>query len=586
MKTPMRKNNPYIYLFRKMRANAPSKKLLILMLSFSAISKILWLLEPLVMGKLINVVQLQWFEGRPLIRKILLGLVLLQLIAWIFHGNSRLREEKIQFGVAENYTSDMFHKVASLPMQRHNDNHSGETIDKINKSMYALREFSWNNFMYLDTIILSVGSIISLSIIRWKSTFILLFFGVICFYVIWKIDKRILIPLIEQKNKKEHRVMSTLFDFLSNIKTVITLRFEERALWSLRKKIQDVFPTFRKFTLWNEYKWFSMDMIMKIVVMTILWGYIYQQFQSGWIVLIGTMIMLYQYIDKMSEAFNNFTWQYSGIVTKKTDMETVVDIDQAYNALWKDYNVRLEDRNHIAVRKLQFTYQDKEQHQHTLQDIAIDLHLGQKIALVWESGSGKSTLLSLLRWLYDVNMVEVTIDRKQYDSLHILAHATSLIPQEPEIFEQTIRYNLCMGLDISDAKLWHVLQIACMDDVVRALPSWLDTDIKEKGVNLSGGQKQRLALARGLLMAVDSSILLLDEPTSSVDSMNEVRIHKNIFTEYAHKCIISSIHKLHLLEYFDLIYVLDQGRVVEQWSLKELQTKNWLLTKMLKEYQV
>ena len=69
---------------------------------------------------------------------------------------------------------------------------------------------------------------------------------------------------------------------------------------------------------------------------------------------------------------------------------------------------------------------------------------GKKIALVGESGSGKSTLLSLLRGLYDVDAVRLTVDDQEYDNLHVLAHATSLIPQEPEIFEQTIRYNLCM----------------------------------------------------------------------------------------------------------------------------------------------
>jgi ABC-type multidrug transport system fused ATPase/permease subunit len=175
--------------------------------------------------------------------------------------------------------------------------------------------------------------------------------------------------------------------------------------------------------------------------------------------------------------------------------------------------------------------------------------------------------------LYDVDAVSFDIDGVSYDNLHALAHSTSLIPQEPEIFEQTIRYNLAMGLDIADEQLWKVLDIAAMKETILQLPGGLDTDIKEKGVNLSGGQKQRLALARGLLMAEESDILLLDEPTSSVDSVNEVRIHEALFAAYPEKCIISSIHKLHLLELFDDIYVLNDGQVVERGTLSELQQK-------------
>jgi len=89
-----------------------------------------------------------------------------------------------------------------------------------------------------------------------------------------------------------------------------------------------------------------------------------------------------------------------------------------------------------------------------------------------------------------------------------------------------------------------------------------------------------------LLMSEWSSLLLLDEPTSSVDSVNEIRIHEQIFQSYSDLCIVSSIHKLHLLELFDMIYVLDKWRVVEYGTFDSLQKKWWVLTNMLAEYQV
>jgi ABC-type multidrug transport system fused ATPase/permease subunit len=96
------------------------------------------------------------------------------------------------------------------------------------------------------------------------------------------------------------------------------------------------------------------------------------------------------------------------------------------------------------------------------------------------------------------------------------------------------------------------------------------SDIREKGVNLSGGQKQRLALARGILAARDSGIVLLDEPTSSVDPRTEALIYEGLFQAFADKAIISSIHRLHLLPRFDYVYVLDQGRIAAEGTFDEL----------------
>ncbi|MBP6086552.1 ATP-binding cassette domain-containing protein [Patescibacteria group bacterium] len=93
---------------------------------------------------------------------------------------------------------------------------------------------------------------------------------------------------------------------------------------------------------------------------------------------------------------------------------------------------------------MHFTYKESQKETKTLQNISFTMGVGEKIALVGESGSGKSTFLSLLRGLYDVDAVQVDVDNKQYDNLHVLANNTSLIPQEPEIFEETMLYNIAV----------------------------------------------------------------------------------------------------------------------------------------------
>ena len=113
-------------------------------------------------------------------------------------------------------------------------------------------------------------------------------------------------------------------------------------------------------------------------------------------------------------------------------------------------------------------------------------------------------------------------------------------------------------------------EVSQFKDVVARLPLGLHTHILEKGVNLSGGQKQRLALARGILAARSSDIVLLDEPTSSIDARTEMKIYNRLFDDFQNKAIISSLHRLHLLQKFDYIYMLHDGSIEDEGTFDHL----------------
>ena len=128
-----------------------------------------------------------------------------------------------------------------------------------------------------------------------------------------------------------------------------------------------------------------------------------------------------------------------------------------------------------------------------------------------------------------------------------------------------------MDLKVKKEHLEKVIDMAQFGKVVDRLEKGLNTNVLEKGVSLSGGEKQRLALARGILAARKSEILLLDEPTSSVDSLNEMRIHEALFRVFRKKTIISSIHRLHLLKNFDYIYMFDKGKIIAEGTFDEMK---------------
>lgn len=155
--------------------------------------------------------------------------------------------------------------------------------------------------------------------------------------------------------------------------------------------------------------------------------------------------------------------------------------------------------------------------------------------------------------------------------LKSIADDITLFPQEPEIFENSVLYNITLGLPFTKEEVMRVCEEAHFADVIRALPDGLNTHIQEKGVNLSGGQKQRLALVRGILAARNSNIVLLDEPTSSVDPKTEKMIYTNLFKSFEDKSVVSSLHRLHLLKHFDYVYIMKNGSVIDEGSFEDLR---------------
>ena len=206
------------------------------------------------------------------------------------------------------------------------------------------------------------------------------------------------------------------------------------------------------------------------------------------------------------------------------------------------------------------------------------------IGITGSFGSGKSTVLTLLRGLYNPDRGNIYVDGKKMDHgfARLKKHVT-LIPQDPEIFNDTIKNNITMGTRRRNEEVEEAIDMAQLAKVIKKLENGVDTNVLEKGVSLSGGEKQRLSLARGLLAAKRSEIVLLDEPTSSVDSENEMKIHDNIFSKFRGKTIISSIHRLHLLDRFDYIYLFEKGRIVAQGTLVEIK-KNAKFNRVWKKY--
>lgn len=568
--------NPYISLLRTAWHYARhERKKYVLIYTLFIFANVIFSLNPILFGWFIGKIQQdtqQVFYYAFLYALTYFGL---KFVEWSFHGPARIMERQLAFNLSRNFLMERYHQALHLPVKWHQDHHSGSTINRIRKAFEALKEFFDKGFMYIHALSKLVFSVIAMLYFSPLFGSIGILLGILTIWVIMRFDKPF-IKTLDEVNEREHVVSSTLFDSLSNIMTVITLRLEKSMESGLLNKVQLIARPFRKNAVINEWKWFVADMLVTLIYVVIAAGFVYQNWESGKMFPVAGLVTLLGFVTQFTTVFHDVAWQYTEIIQFNTHVETARNIEKAYQEQHRpDQPTDLPGNwQTIELKNLSFSHRNQYDSDHAPQSLH-DLHLtigrGKKIALIGESGSGKSTLLSLLRGLYNPEAgTQLLVDGKPF-ALATINETVTLFPQEPEIFENTIAYNITLGLPFTDEEIMKVSESAHFTDVIHQLPKGLESDIREKGVNLSGGQKQRLALARGILAASDSEVVLLDEPTSSVDPKTEAMIYQKMFTAFRNKALISSMHRLHLLYQFDYIYVLKQGRIAAEGTFDHLR---------------
>ena len=538
------------------------------------ISGIIALMTPLVIGLIFNSIQnsiTSEAEFKKLV--ILISMIFfIQLGSWAFHGIARVLEGRTGFFVRNNYTNRKINQILELPIKWHKDHHSGDTIDKINRASGSIESFSsFTMFQIVYAVINIFGSLIILFFVDFKIALFAFVFSSAVLYTIMKFDKK-LRGYYKELNVYSNKVSAAVFDYVSNIFTVITLRLKKTVAQEINDRLMASHDTNKKAVVLNEIKWGFGDLAISLMTVVVLIFKAYTDYASEGVIMIGTLYILYGYLERAGGTFQRFAQIYGEIVRYDARLVGARPIEEAFEKVKNEVGEKLPPNwEKIELKNFDFKYDQEGEKKH-LSKVNISFKRGQRIALIGESGSGKSTILSLMRGLYPPDKGDVYCDGKKlnHGPSRLKQHIT-LIPQDPEIFNNTIKYNITMDLKVKKEHLEKVIDMAQFGKVVDRLEKGLNTNVLEKGVSLSGGEKQRLALARGILAARKSEILLLDEPTSSVDSLNEMRIHEALFRVFRKKTIISSIHRLHLLKNFDYIYMFDKGKIIAEGTFDEMK---------------
>ena len=567
--------SPLLYLFGKMweySAGDRIKVILYLCLSIgSEIVNTFW--APLVMARIMNIVSTEGVTGGNIYHLVLITLLFPvgSALSWLFHGPSRYIEETNAFMARARYRECLIKGVMSMPLEWHNERHTGNVLDRIEKGASSIYEFSSESFQFLKPIIKLIGCFGAVVYFSNISALIVIAIMVLGVVITIKIDT-MCVPLIKELSRQENVLSEGVHDAINNISTVITLRVEKPVFTSLMHKIMSPLSVFKKNAALNEIKWFLTSMCCAIMTVLVYSAYFYQHKSVAAKVSVGSFFLVVSYLDKISELFYQFTSLYGWTIRRKFRLQNGDELATEFTERSFVDHVLPEHWKVLQVRDLSFSYgmTNGKKLQH-LDDVSCDIFRTENIAIVGRSGGGKTTFLSILRNIFFPQKGSVLIDGVEIPTGFAgISEGIGLVQQDPQIFERTIRENITLGAEYSDKLIQHYAEIAHFAQVVDSFPKKYDSMIKEQGVNLSGGEVQRLALTRALLASHDKDIVLLDEPTSSLDPATAPGVLRNIIQQFKDKTVIASIHSLQLLPLFDRVFVFDKGKIVGMGTPSEL----------------
>ncbi|MDH4944341.1 ABC transporter ATP-binding protein [Sulfurimonas sp. C5] len=223
----------------------------------------------------------------------------------------------------------------------------------------------------------------------------------------------------------------------------------------------------------------------------------------------------------------------------------------------------------LKLEHVNFAYNKEKR---VLEDISLEIPSGAKVALIGSSGSGKTTLAQVISGFYEKQNGSYQCNGIELEEIdkHSLREKIFLVLQMPILFNSTLRFNITMGDErISDDAIEEALEIAQLSEMLKSMPNGLDTIVGHHGIRLSGGQRQRLSIAR--MIIANPSVVIFDESTSALDVHTEAKLYATLMPLLKNKTVITIAHRLSTVKNADMIYVLENGKIVQQGTHQELE---------------
>jgi len=455
-----------------------------------------------------------------------------------------------------------------------------------------------SNFTNDTTVLFTVltGVVVTL----FKETFTLIALIGLMFYHDWQLSLLaiVMIPIaaISSKNigkkmgKKVHVSLEASDKFMKFLSEIIKgswlikiYQKEEEELKKISIIIDEKFKAIRKVEQTRLGAGPIMEIISAIAIAIVVFFAGYRSLQGAitlgeFVSFLAALMLAYQPVKALA-GIN------VGIQEGITAARRIYEIIDQKNEIYNDQNapsLKLKNAT-LEFKNISFTYPDGT---HALKNLSAKIEGGKKVGLVGISGSGKTTFLNLIPRFFNLKHGAIFIDDQNINNINLnsLRKEISLVSQDVILFDDTIKSNILYGnASASDHEIINACKFAAAQDFIEKLPNKYETIIGENGIKLSGGQKQRLSIARAILK--NSSIILLDEATSSLDSESEAVIQKAIENLTKNKTTIIIAHRLSTIMNCDKILVFDNGKIVDEGS-HDFLVNNSSIYKNLYEKQI
>ncbi len=460
-----------------------------------------------------------------------------------------------------------YKKALNLPAVAFEEMSSGEIINRITSDADSLSFTFGKMINMISSIVTALVILVYVFFNSWIVGLILISFLVVLYFIIKKYN-----PLLKDAHK-ERKASQDVFTSLANesirgIREIKTLGIKDHLITSAKKNVDDIFKISKKeinletrFDIIVSFLKTTLEVGTFIVCIILLY---YKQITLTFFIAMTYYIYRYMWF---IECLNDFTQTYQKISVSLDRVNEILENKKYNDVVFGKTNIE-KVKGEIEFKNVTFAYPNEDS---VLKNFNLVIEPNKKIAIVGASGQGKSTLFNLITRLFDASKGEITIDGVNILDIseECLRKNISIIRQDPFIFNRTIMENFkIVDEDIKLKEVKACIKEAYLDEYIESLPKKYDTVLGEGGVNLSGGQKQRLAIARTL--AKKSKIILFDEATSALDNNSQEFIKKSIDNLVKDHTVVIVAHRLSTIIDADIIYVIDDGKVIASGTHKTL----------------
>jgi ATP-binding cassette, subfamily B, bacterial len=465
---------------------------------------------------------------------------------------------------------DLYSQIQRLSLSFHHRRQVGDLLYRLTSDTYAIQTLTMNGlFPVLCSLTLFGGMLLVMIRLDPLLTFLaLIVCPILAVLVAISPLRSWLIDSASHMHEQKSGVYSLVQWAIPAIRVIQAFTKEEEEHRRFMAQSQKSLRADLRFYLLENFYSATVSVVIAIGTAAVIW--VGARHVLAGTLTIGGLIVFTAYLTSLYGAIDSISQAYGSIQSAKVSLQRVFEIIGEENELEEGARAFLEGgaRGEVAWSKVSFQYISS---QPVLRQIDLHVSPGQKVAIVGHTGAGKSTLVSLLPRFYDPRSGQVTIDGidiRQF-KLKSLRRQIAMVLQPPLVFPLTIRENLTYGRpEASEDEIVNAARLARIHDSIMTFPQGYDTVVGEQGATLSEGEKQRLTIARAILYK--APILILDEPTSSVDAETEALIMEGLRQLTAGRTTFIIAHRLSTVRQADLIVVVRGGRISERGTFDVL----------------